>query len=97
MCYLAPSIHGLVLNRSTMQGFHVAQKNVFSFASVQFLTVSVELLPFGVANDSYDPKSFFPALLFVPLALMVKGFDGAIRIWNVRKKSYVSERLAPHD
>jgi hypothetical protein len=45
-------------------GFHVAQKNVFSFASVQFLT------------------SFFPALLFVPLALMVRAFDAAILIWN---------------
>lgn len=45
-------------------GFHVAQKNIFSFASVQFLT------------------SFFPALLFVPLALMVRAFDWAIRTWN---------------
>ncbi|KAI0274072.1 hypothetical protein BGY98DRAFT_921139 [Russula aff. rugulosa BPL654] len=45
-------------------GFHVPQKNVFSFASIEFLT------------------SFFPALLFVPLALMVKAFDFAIRIWN---------------
>jgi hypothetical protein len=45
-------------------GFHVKQKNVFSFASVQFLT------------------SFFPALLFVPLAVMVRAFDGSIRVWN---------------
>ncbi|KAF8495945.1 hypothetical protein F5888DRAFT_1615206 [Russula emetica] len=45
-------------------GFHVAQKNVFSFASVQFLT------------------SFFPTLLFIPLSLMVKAFDWAIRLWN---------------
>ncbi|KAI0300667.1 hypothetical protein B0F90DRAFT_1629338 [Multifurca ochricompacta] len=45
-------------------GFHVPEKNVFSFASTQFLT------------------SFFPSLIFVPLAYMVHGFDWAIRMWN---------------
>ncbi len=46
VCPLASSIHGLMLIRSTMQGFFVPQKNVFSFASIQFLTVSVQHLPF---------------------------------------------------
>ncbi|KAI0247423.1 hypothetical protein BJV78DRAFT_1133260 [Lactifluus subvellereus] len=45
-------------------GFHVPEKNVFSFTSAQFLT------------------SFFPALIFVPLALMVHGFDWSIRLWH---------------
>jgi hypothetical protein len=45
-------------------GFHLPQKNVFSFASIQFLT------------------SFIPSLLFVPLAIMFRAFDGSIRMWH---------------
>ncbi|KAH9974846.1 hypothetical protein BJV77DRAFT_637007 [Russula vinacea] len=45
-------------------GFYVPHKNVFSFASIQFLT------------------SFIPSLLFVPLAMMFRAFDGSIRMWN---------------
>ncbi|KAI9453926.1 hypothetical protein F5148DRAFT_451920 [Russula earlei] len=45
-------------------GFSVPPKNIFSFASTQFLT------------------SFFPSLIFLPLALMVHAFDWAIRLWN---------------
>ena len=41
------SILCAVLIRYTTKGFYVPEKNVFSFASIQFLTVSVQDLPFG--------------------------------------------------
>ncbi|VDB84599.1 unnamed protein product [Peniophora sp. CBMAI 1063] len=46
------------------QGFNVPEKNVFSFASTQFLT------------------AFFPSLLVIPLAFLVRSFDSQLLAWQ---------------